>query len=146
MKMRMLLIVSVGLLVGADDAKDDVKKDQDKMQGTWKLVSGEQNGEAIPEDVLKTGKLVVTGDKYTIKFADYDAEGTQKIDPTKKPKTIDSMNTGGQGQGQTFQGIYEVHDETLKQCFGEPGGDRPTEFTTKSGNGRYMFVWKKAKD
>ena len=40
--------------------------------------------------------------------------------------------------------MTEVADlETFQRA---QGGDRPAEFTTKSGNGRYLFVWKKHKD
>src|SRR5262249_45019185 len=127
----------------ADAPKDEVKKDLDKLQGTWKLVSGEQEGEAMAEDGLKAAKLTVTGDKFSIKLGDFEGDGTQKLDPTKKPKTVDAVGTGGQTQGMTYLGIYEFSGDSLKQCYAQPGDERPKEFTTKSGTGRFLFVWKK---
>jgi uncharacterized protein (TIGR03067 family) len=138
-----LLVLAVGFLIAADAAKDDAKKDQDKLQGTWKLASGEQEGEPIPEDTLKAGKLVVMGEKFTIKLGDFEGEGTQKLDATKKPKTIDAVGTGGQTSGMTYLGIYAIDGDSVKQCYAQPGDERPKEFTTKSGTGRFLFVWKK---
>jgi hypothetical protein len=42
-------------------------------------------------------------------------------------------------------GIYELDGDTVKFCFGGPGKERPTEFTTKEGSMRTLSVWKRDK-
>ena len=40
-------------------------------------------------------------------------------------------------------GIYKYENGEFTVCFAAPGKDRPKEFTTKSGTGEFMHVWKK---
>jgi hypothetical protein len=35
--------------------------------------------------------------------------------------------------------------DTFRSCFGKPGAERPTDFTSKAGDGRTLSVWKRAK-
>ena len=47
---------------------------------------------------LKDGKLVVTGNQYTVSLANMEPiKGTQKLDSTKQPKTIDIVDAGSAG-------------------------------------------------
>src|SRR5439155_7630325 len=83
--------LAVSLLIGAD-----APKDQDALQGTWELSAGEADGKALPEKQLKDGKLVIKGDHYTVTLADKGkVTGTQKLDTTKAPKTIDITDASG---------------------------------------------------
>jgi uncharacterized protein (TIGR03067 family) len=140
MRTHALLIVAAGLLIAAD-AKDDLKK----MDGTWTMVSGEENGEKLPEKNVKTAKLVIKGDMHTVQIGDVTIKGTHKLDPSKKPAAIDAMDTEGPFKGKTTLGIYEIADDTFKVCFAGPGKDRPKEFTTKGGAAVLYHVWKKEK-
>ena len=67
------------------------------------------------------------------------------IDPTKKPKTIDYQVIDGPTKGKKHLGIYELAGDTLKSCFGAPGAERPTDFTSKPGDKHTATVWKRAK-
>jgi uncharacterized protein (TIGR03067 family) len=131
----------VGIPAAADDAKDDLKK----LDGTWTMVSGEKDGKPLPENIVKTAKLVIKGDEHDVKIGDVVYKGTHKLDPTKKPKAIDATDTDGPFKGKTVLGIYAVEGDTFKVCFAEPGKDRPKEFSTKSGTGHILDVWKKEK-
>jgi uncharacterized protein (TIGR03067 family) len=55
--------------------------------------------------------------------------GTFQLDPTQNPKVYDRMLP----DGVAGRGIYKFDGETLKICFGSPGADRPTEFSTMPG-------------
>ena len=45
MKARVLLVIALGLLVAADEVKDD-KKPAAKLEGTWTVTEAERDGEA----------------------------------------------------------------------------------------------------
>jgi len=139
---RLLPVLAVALLLGADK-KDDAKKDLDKLQGEWTLVSGEREGQTIPEDIAKSLKRTVKGNKATVtRDGETLAQGTMTLDPAKKPKAIDIKL---EGMDQLIHGIYELKDDTFKICYGMPGTERPKEFATTAGSGLTLGVWKKAK-
>ena len=139
---RLLPVLAVALLLGAEK-KDDAKKDLDKLQGDWTLESGERDGQKIPEEIAKTLKRTVKGNKSKVtRDGETLAEGTMTLDPAKKPKAIDMKL---EGMDQVVQGIYELSGDTFKICYGMPGVERPKEFATKAGSGLTLGVWKKAK-
>jgi uncharacterized protein (TIGR03067 family) len=67
------------------------------------------------------------------------------IDPSKKPKAIDYSMIEGFTKGKQQLGIYEINGDEFKASFGKPGAERPTDFSSKPGDGRTVSVWKKAK-
>lgn len=141
MKRYALLVLVAGFLVAADDPKDELKK----LEGTWKMVSGEKDGKTLAEQTIKMAKLVIKGDHHDVKIGDDNLKGTHKVDPSKKPKNIDASDTEGPFKGKTVLGIYELDGDNFEVCFAEPGKDRPKEFSTKSGTGHILHVWKKEK-
>ena len=144
MRMHALLVLAVGLLIAADAKDDDAgKKALKKLEGTYGMVSGEVKGEKLPEKTIKSAKLVIEGDKHTVNVGEDTIIGTHKLDPTKKPKEIDAMDTEGPNKGTTTLGIYKLEKGEFTVCFAPPGKDRPTEFSTKSGTGELLHVWKK---
>ena len=148
MRLHVLGFLAIGLLVVAGYVRsEDAKKPN--LSGTWKLEKGEQGGEDIPEDALKTGKMEIKGDNFSFKLGEFEGEGKLKLDYEKTPHTVDSEMTSGQASGQTYKGIFEIVDEnTMKQCYANPGDDRPTKFSTKGdgkGLGQFYFLWKREK-
>jgi len=153
MRVHAWMLAVVGLLAGyglvlADDAKDDaVKKEREKLAGKWQVVSLEVDGMKTPEDMLAQasvtidakGKITVTVDGNVI------IEATTKIDPSKKPKTVDITYTLGDLKGQTALGIYALDGDTYRYCRAAPDKDRPTEFSAKQGSGNTMAVYKRSK-
>ena len=143
MRTRLIVIAAAALCLAADAPKDAVKKDQEKLQGDWILASGERDGEQFPDDMVKSLKRFVTGDKFTVNRDDQTVtKGTFTLDPSKKPKAIDLKI---EGNDQVIQGIYELDGDTLKLCYAAPGEERPKQFGTKAGSGHALVVWKKAK-
>ncbi len=140
-----LLCACAALLpVAAEDKDDAAKKDLEKMQGTWKFISVEQDGKPAPKgDEPQT--ITFQGDKFAVKVGDKVVQaGTQKLDPGKKPKTVDATVTEGEGKGTTMLGIYELNGDTIKACFDMQGKKRPTEFKTSPGSGHFLAVIKRA--
>jgi uncharacterized protein (TIGR03067 family) len=146
MRRQMLLVLTVSLLLAADAADDAAKKDLKLFEGTWKITSMEAEGMKLPEDQFKNDKLVCKGNEFTYTDAGGAAhKGTFKIDPTKKPKTMDITFTDGPNKGETMLGIYEISEDTYKLCMKPMSKDRPTEFSSKAGSGQVVEVLKKEK-
>ena len=55
------------------------------------------------------------------------------------------MDTEGPFKGKTTLGIYKLEGDEFTVCFAPPDKDRPKEFTTKSGTGVLVHVWKRQK-
>jgi len=146
--MRQLLLVLVaGLLVAAQE-KDDPKKELDKFTGTWVVVSVEQGGQKLPDDMLKPLdlKLVIMGDKYESKSAGMTLDkGTLVVDGAKTPKIVDITPMDGPNKGKKIPAIYEFSGEELKACYDIGGKERPKEFATKPGTELVLVIYKKQK-
>ena len=131
-------------LAGAGVAQD-AKKEMALLEGEWTMVSGEIDGQSMPEEMRKTAKRVVKDGQTTVTIGgQLFMKAKFTVDPAKKPRTIDYTMTGGPTEGKTQLGIYELDGDTVKFCFAAPGKDRPTDFTTKEGSGRTLSVWKRA--
>jgi len=142
-------VLLIGLMAGSMSsawAADDqaIKKDLAQLQGEWSMVSGSADGQPMPEEMLKEMKRVCRGKETTTTMGGrMFLKATITIDPSKKPKTIDYEMTDGFTKGKKQLGIYEVEGDTFKSCFGKPGAERPTDFTSKPGDGRTLSVWKR---
>ena len=135
-----LLLAGAVLAVAADDKKEDAAKAElKKLEGTWLLVSAEENGQKAPDNGVKI-KAVVKGDKLTIYFGDQKLEGTISVDPSKKPKEIDTVTTADKKKSLA---IYELNGDTLKICGGK--GERPKEFKADKGSNCALYVYKREK-
>jgi uncharacterized protein (TIGR03067 family) len=132
---------------------NDQSQDLQKLQGTWVQVGGENQGRAMPPDMVQqmAVKLVITGDKFVMTWNDKgngDAMqgGTLKLEETKAPKTFDGQITMGRQTGSTLLGNYSLSGDELKICYSKPGGPRPVSFTTKDGeSGTALFIFKREK-
>ena len=124
-----------------------VRKDYERLTGTFQLVSGTIDGKPVAEDVLKQTRLVTDMNKFSVSFggeAGTSAAGTFTIDPTKNPKTADSLQGAGPDKGKTLLGIYEILDDNHKRaCWAPPGKPRPTSFTSEPGSGHILQVWER---
>jgi uncharacterized protein (TIGR03067 family) len=115
---------------GQETGKDVLKK----IQGTWKFVSQEMDGNALPKEEVAKHTITFAGDKWTVRSEGKVVQaGTHKFDPTKKPAQVDAAVTEGEDKGSTMLGIYELKGDTLKVCFDPKGKERPKEFSSKDG-------------
>src|SRR5690348_6922028 len=113
----LVLTASGGTGARADD-KADVEKELKKFQGTWTFESVETGGKQEPAADFKGMTVIFEGGKYTVKKGDEVIQvGTQKLDPSKSPKTLDVTVADGLNKGALMLGIYEITGDTLKVCF-----------------------------
>jgi uncharacterized protein (TIGR03067 family) len=141
----MRTIAALVLLLGtALGAQAPAEKEMARLEGEWSMVSGEASGMSMPAEMVKTGKRVAKDGETTVTMGGrVYFKAKFKIDPTKKPKSIDYTMTEGPTKGKTHLGIYELDGDTVKFCFAAPGKDRPTDFTAKEGSERTASVWKR---
>jgi uncharacterized protein (TIGR03067 family) len=147
-----LAIVSLFAVVRSQAASDETKeeavaKDLQAFQGTWRLSSKEEDGKKFSEEEIKDviGTIDGSGNVSVRRGDKVVNEGTVKLDPTKKPKTIDVTFTGGERKGKSVLGIYEIERDTFRVCVARPGDERPTEFSAKAGSGHILIVYKREK-
>jgi uncharacterized protein (TIGR03067 family) len=116
--------------------------DQKKLQGAWTLVSREESGKkAVEED--KPFTLTIAGNLWVRKQNNAVVQqGTcMFVDPTGQPRRVDLILIGG----GVAHGVCQIEGDTLKVCAHNSPDGRPTDFTTKEGDGRTSEVWKRAK-
>jgi uncharacterized protein (TIGR03067 family) len=143
MRHAILTVTLAVACVAAQPVDDVVKKDLKEFQGKWTaIVAHDTNGKALSTEELKETKLVVEGNKFTLKSGETMLEGEFKIDPTKKIKTIDIF-LGDDRTKPIVKGIYEIKEDTRRSCFAIPDKERPTEFRKEVG---FLYLeWKKTK-
>src|SRR4051794_37825448 len=126
MRSKVLLALSVGLLLAADAPRDNgARKELKRLGGAWGRVSGEERGKPLPPEAVKGARLVIEGDRHTVRLGDETIAGTHKVDSTRRPRAIDAADTEGRFKGQTALGIYDLDGDQLKVCFAPPGKGRP---------------------
>jgi RNA polymerase sigma factor (sigma-70 family) len=125
---------------GPAAAKDAAPKDEEKILGTWAVVSFEEGGQRPPEAALEVTRVVFADGRMTAKQGEREQEFTYKLGPARKPKEISLTND----KGVTLPGIYKLDGDTLTVCF-DRGGDQPTEFASKAGTTVVLVVLKREK-
>jgi uncharacterized protein (TIGR03067 family) len=118
-------VASVGLC--ADPSNENLAA----LNGRWTSESAVKAGEAYPDNVRKSIRLVLSRGKYTATVGEDVDEGTYKIDDSESPKTITFVVTKGPNKGKTIQGIYELDKASLRICCDMSGKARPTKFESK---------------
>ena len=146
MIVRVLLVLAAGLRIAGIATGDDqgaAKKELERLQGEWTLVSATRDGKDMPAERVKGYKNTVKGDRFTISSEGKTAEeGTLKLNPDKKPKEVEFNLAEGE---KTALGIYELNGDTYKLCYAPPGKGRPKEFSAKEGTGHTLSVWQRKK-
>ncbi len=89
--------------------------------------------------------MQISKDEFVIKVGNREQKRKYKLDPSKKPKhMVQTFERNGQTQSRTC--IYSLEGDTLKICGKRPGGERPTEFQAKEGDGQLISVFQRVKD
>ena len=115
------------------------------LDGTWLPTAAELGGKMFPDEVRKSIRLVIAGDKYKVTIGDKVDEGTVKRDPEAEPKQLDITGTDGPNKGRTILAIYELTGDTLRVCYDLGGKNRPTEFKTTEGSPLFLVTYQREK-
>jgi uncharacterized protein (TIGR03067 family) len=149
----MRLWLTLGLLAlpalapAAGTGQDAAKKEQQKLQGTWKVTALTYNGkdffakgQAAFDFIIKGDEIVVQGNDAVKK--EY-ARLRFKLDPSVMPKIFDLTVTSGVQADAKLEGIYELQADELKLCVRVFGQDRPNQFDAAGGSNNAFLVLKK---
>jgi uncharacterized protein (TIGR03067 family) len=127
--------------------KETDKKDEEKVLGTWAVVSVEEGGHREEGEGIKEARMTFAADgKWIWKTPgkggkDGTYKGTYTLDPAKKPKEV----TVTINNGETIKGIYKVDGDSLTICSTDKDIERPSEFITKEGMFVTLIVLKREK-
>ena len=138
--MKTLLLLAVTLMLTTSIAGDD-KEESKALDGTWRPATAEIAGKPMPEQIVKSIKLILKDDRYTALVGEQKDEGTVKRDTSKRPRTMDITST----QGRTMLAIYKLNGDTLTVCYDLSGKEYPKEFKTKPQSQLYLVEYKRDK-
>jgi uncharacterized protein (TIGR03067 family) len=147
-------------------APSTVQNELKKLQGTWKVVASESDGQRpargwFLEEFTKA-RLTVKEDKLL-----FSSEGnrpwevayqpdrkpkldTYWLDPAKKPRAFTiTVSVGGflSGGIETVYGIYKLESNQLTICYSTRWAEksRPTAFKTREGSERVLLIYEREK-
>jgi uncharacterized protein (TIGR03067 family) len=144
MKRKLLLLLPLLLLMGADPAPDAlIDKELAQFQGTWKPISMEMDGTFLTQEQIGKTRLTIKGEKFHFDTGRDSHEGLYKIDPRKDPKQLDIVITRGDEMGKTYLVIYKFEDGKMIQCMENSNAKRPREFNGSKGSGNLLEYWER---
>ncbi|HYV39571.1 MAG TPA: TIGR03067 domain-containing protein [Gemmataceae bacterium] len=137
-------VLCAATLLAAEQQGAKPKTDHELIQGTWQVVSAQEAGKSpkIPDDL----RFVITADTLFIKPGKDDAIGMKyKLDPSMKPKAMDTTHEIDPGKPISQLAIYTLDGDELKVCLEAAGKPRPMKFESKPGDTTIVWVLKRAK-
>jgi len=111
------------------------------IDGTWSALAADLGGEALPEELRKTMRLVIDEGTCTVTVADRPDKGIVVLNPRKQPKTMDITWTTGPKKDKRILAIYETTGDTLRICYDLSGNSRPTGFKTEKGTQLFLVLY-----
>jgi uncharacterized protein (TIGR03067 family) len=114
---RLPLCFCFCLLAGA--AQSQEVAEWKKLEGTWKIVILDSDGERFKGGFGSFDCIVIEKRKLVVKGAERTQEwGTLTIDPSTSPKLMDLKEAAAAAKGNTAEGIYQLEGERLQICLG----------------------------
>lgn len=129
-------------------AEEKACNDAQILQGTWQVTALEANGEKKPAGDFEGWKIVFKGDVFWVeKPTSSDPKLKFKLDPGKKPKTIDLIVQEEKDKGKVAPGIYALENGKLRLCINIFGDltIRPKEFKTQDHDGTGYVILERVK-
>lgn len=142
MNAKLILLLSCSLMLGCEPKKKDSSmNDNERIEGTWLLVSGERHGQAFSDEIVKAVSLEFSGDTLSTNNRDHVSKATFVLHSDTSPKGIDLDMDGSVGLG-----IYELGGDTLKVLHGEVGDERPSDFGPEQSRLTLLVLKRKTAD
>jgi uncharacterized protein (TIGR03067 family) len=134
----LLLLVGFHATIQADEARD--------LQGSWILKAIKIAGTDAPEEMRARGKVVITGNKLTVKgLGTTDIDYTFEAKAAKEKSTIDLTPHSKGIEPKVSRGIYKLEKSQLTLCVSDEE-ERPTAFESKPKSTMVLMVLERAKE
>lgn len=131
------------LFVCTREGPPPTKPDEELLQGRWTALSGDMNGQPMPEDMLKEFWVEFTGETMHVPTQPGKVgKGTFTLNTAKSPREIVVIRESENNRGT--RGIYELKDGTLRLCMGEPEDWPISEFRSRPGTKIINVVLKRS--
>jgi uncharacterized protein (TIGR03067 family) len=139
-------VCSLVVVLPALAASGAADKKEEKLEGTWVVVSGEEGGKKVPDEDVKGGLLTFAGGKMTGSIGKKVRNVFKyKVDEKKSPREVDFEGLEGSDKGKKQPGIYRFEGRQLQLCVSAGGKGRPTEFKTRKGVDWVLLVLERKK-
>lgn len=145
---KILSLVFLLPVVAVQDKDKDAAARQEliKLQGDWKLVTGQASGQEMPANIVAAFTMTVKDNQYEFRNNLETEKGLLVLSPTAKPAQIDIIINDGSHKGFKQLGIYEWNGKKIKFCVTQPGDDkRPEKFVTTAENQYLIFEFEQVK-
>src|SRR5262249_40332635 len=129
--------MALALLVGQAPPEDQAVREAKALQGQWRIVAAELNGQKPDLSREPTSRITIAGDHLSAGEQCF----TFKLDVAADPRLIDFTPLNGPDQGKVLEGIYRLRGDALTVCFFWGNGirSRPTAFAAAAGSGCALF-------
>jgi uncharacterized protein (TIGR03067 family) len=119
---------------------EDTPKPVTELQGEWKVVRVEFEGEDLPKAQVEMMSVVVKGDKLTFVTGTHKAVSQITVRAGKETREIDLRPEDK--EKRVIPGIWKVEGKRLWLCLDSvpEGRGRPTEFRAPDGTAVKVFV------
>jgi uncharacterized protein (TIGR03067 family) len=141
--LTLALLVPVTLLAAPVPKDKEKQKDDDAIIGTWKIDQFDFGGEKPPVEAKDIQFVFAEKGKFSMVNGPKErGEGTFKLDPAAKVKTMDITL-----DGKTMLAVYELDGDTLKMCIPDkPDSARPEGFVANAKERIAVVTFKRVKE
>jgi uncharacterized protein (TIGR03067 family) len=135
------LFLGIALAASAGPLDDLIERDQQRLEGTWKVIAVEAEGTPIPAREFRDLQLTFKDGKFTARRGDEEPQvGAYTINPGKNPREMDIDRTDGPAKGQKQVAVYSLAGNILKICSCEADNPRPKGFDTRDKPGHTLMT------
>lgn len=116
-----------------------------ELEGEWAMVSAVMNGIALAPAMVKWVRRITRGSVTTVVAGPQVMLKASFTLSRLKNGEIDYLNLEGASQGKSQAGIFDLSGDKLRICMAAPGKPRPTDFSSKAGDGCSYTTWRLVK-
>lgn len=117
--------------------------DPTDIEGTWRPIRAEHEGQLAPEMALSRMKMVFTKDHYRLHFgAEVSDEGSYALQNEAGQDLLHLHARKGANAGRVIPAIVQLRANLLRVCYGM-NGVRPDGFVAGAFSARYLVTYRR---